>query len=86
MSQRKNSLRNTIKKIDSDPKKRNILFMKSFSPTINNLIEQQEENEQDILESSMSSIDRNNYKIKVMPFDIRTNSIVSRNRLVSFKK
>ena len=51
VSQRKNSLRNTINKINSDPNKRKLDCMKTFSSTtLKRLIEQQKDNEQGILE------------------------------------
>jgi hypothetical protein len=56
--------------------------MKTYSPTtLKHLIEQQEENEQEINEQSLSLISQDNYKIKILPFDIQTNSIVSMNRI-----
>ena len=56
--------------------------MKTYSPTtLKHLIEQQEENELEINEQSLSLIIQDNYKIKILPFDIQTNSIVSKNRI-----
>jgi hypothetical protein len=44
--------------------------MKTYSPTtLKHLIEQQEENEQEINEQSLSLISQDNYKIKILPFE-----------------